>query len=91
MGADYEEEWLGWAQRLYQRAEEDEERRWMNTTLSLFCWEISGTPYAEECQAGENRLVNAGIERCLQLWKRDGSAPKKCGCMSDHTLTFGST
>lgn len=77
MHSAYAEEWFGWAQRFYDLAVEDEERRWMYSILCQFCWEIAHTPYAEEFQAGEHRLVNAGIERCLQVWKRDGSAPKK--------------
>jgi|CXWL01.1.fsa_nt_gi hypothetical protein len=49
----------------------------MYATLGQFCREIAEAPFACEFQAGENRLINAGVERCAQLWSRDGSAPKK--------------
>ena len=48
MQTECAEEWFGWAQRFYDLAVEDEERRWMYSILCQFCWEIAHIPYAEE-------------------------------------------
>lgn len=75
---EYAEEWFGWAQRFYDLAVEDEKQRWMYSALCQFCWEIAGTPYAEEFQPREHRVAKyLRPHWCVLLSKRDGSAPKK--------------
>ncbi|CUS37903.1 hypothetical protein COMA1_40315 [Candidatus Nitrospira nitrosa] len=74
----YAEEWFGWAQRFYDLAVTDEERRWMYSILCQFCWEIAHTSYAEEFQPREHRLAKVlRPQWCVLLSKRDGSAPMK--------------
>ena len=74
----YGDELFGWAQRFYDLAVEHEDRRWTYSILCQFCWEIAGTPYAEEFQPREHRLAkHLRPQWCVLLSKRDGSAPKK--------------